>query len=97
MRILLAMIALVTLGACAHHKSCGDKAKAGHHMKKDMWEKAWKDMDTNNDGKLSKKEFTDFKVAKFTDMDTNKDGFVTMDEKKEFHKKMKKGKCKDCK
>lgn len=53
-------------------------------------------MDANKDGKISKKEFTEYHEAMFTKMDANKDGFIDKDEMAAMKKgmaKMKDGKC----
>ena len=57
-------------------------------------------MDTNKDGKISKKEFAEHHDAMFAKKDTNKDGFIDKDEMakmKEGLAKMKDGKCGEAK
>ena len=57
-------------------------------------------MDTNKDGKISKKEFTMHHDAMFAKMDANKDGFIDKDEMakmKDGMVKMKDGKCGEAK
>ena len=46
------------------------------------WNKKLKMMDTNKDGKISKKEWQTNWNQKFTELDANKDGQVTCDEYK---------------
>ncbi len=48
----------------------------------------FKEMDTNGDGAISKKEFDAFHDARFKEMDLNHDGKITKDEVEAMHKKM---------
>ncbi len=48
----------------------------------------FKEMDTNGDGAISKKEFDAFHEARFKEMDLNHDGKITKDEIEAMHNKM---------
>lgn len=45
-----------------------------------MIDRMFQDMDTNHDGKISKKEWMDFQEKQFKRLDKNGDGFITKDE-----------------
>ncbi len=47
-----------------------------------------KEMDTNNDGVITKKEFDAFHDARFKELDANHDGKITKDEIDAVHQKM---------
>ena len=49
--------------------------------------KKWKQLDQNNDGKLSKAEFPEQYQARFTQIDADHDGFVTQAEFEAFRRK----------
>ncbi len=66
-----------------------------HKMMHKMGMKHWEMMDTNKDGKVSKKEFNTSHKAKFKQFDANKDGFITAEENKIGMKAMMKNCCKD--
>jgi Ca2+-binding EF-hand superfamily protein len=68
--LLLAATALLLAG-CATQPQSGNAALMNR----------FKQADASGDGKLSRKEFTDFLIAEaFANYDTNKDGFVTLAE-----------------
>lgn len=68
--LLLAATALVLAG-------CATKPRSGNAALMQRFKQA----DSSADGKLSRKEFTDFLIAEsFADYDKNKDGFVTLEE-----------------
>lgn len=48
----------------------------------------FKNMDTNNDGAISRKEFDAFHSQHFKDMDSNKDGKISQDEMEGLHGRM---------
>jgi Ca2+-binding EF-hand superfamily protein len=83
------------------HAGTGDKMMEDHKgMMMDHHKDMMKMMDTNNDGKVSKAEFSAFHEKKFNEMDTNHDGSMDADEmrkgKRAMHEKMRehrKGKC----
>ncbi len=50
-----------------------------------------KDLDANKDGKISKKEWSEFHNSKFSKIDKNNDGNVDKNEMQAHHKTMKKG------
>jgi Ca2+-binding EF-hand superfamily protein len=69
--ILLLAAAALLLAGCATRPQSGNAALMSR----------FKQADTSADGKLSRKEFTDFLIAEaFANYDTNKDGFVTLAE-----------------
>jgi Ca2+-binding EF-hand superfamily protein len=49
-------------------------------------EKMWKEMDTNEDGSITREESTAFGNKKFDERDSNKDGKVTREEWDAFRK-----------
>jgi len=51
-------------------------------------EKMFKEMDANNDGVVTKKEFDAFHNKMFKEMDANGDGKITREEMEAMHKKM---------
>jgi len=65
-------------GKCGAGKCNGDNA--------DAKKSKFVDMDTNEDGKVSKTEFAEGHNSMFTKMDKNKDGFIDADEVKSMHK-----------
>ncbi len=56
-----------------------------HGYMKERMERMWKEMDTNNDGSISKEESTAFGNKKFDEKDANHDGKVTREEWDAFH------------
>jgi Ca2+-binding EF-hand superfamily protein len=48
-------------------------------------ESKFKQMDTNNDGSVSRDEYTNFYRQKFSSMNTNHDGYLTLDELQAGH------------
>ncbi len=76
------MLAACLLGAAPLVLACNGKpcAKCSGGM--------FKQMDTNGDGTISKKEFAAFHDARFKELDTNKDGKLSPDELNAVHGKM---------
>jgi Ca2+-binding EF-hand superfamily protein len=73
------IVAGCLLGAAPLAQACGMKhggACGGVHLK---------EMDTNGDGAISKKEFNAFHDARFKDLDGNKDGKISQDEMGAMH------------
>ena len=78
MKLIILLFTLATLTSCAHHKNKKHRAGNNHH------EQVWKGMDVNNDGKVSKEEFSKNQETHFANMDKDSDGFVTEGEKVAF-------------
>lgn len=70
-------------GAQAHAEHYGMKKMGG---KDKHGERAWKEMDANDDGAVSMEESQDFSKKKFEERDANKDGKVTREEWESFYK-----------
>ncbi len=89
MKLLLALIAVFALTACAGKR---------YKHSQDRFHSMWTNMDANSDGEVTKAEFDSAHEKHFKEMDSNSDGKVTMDEKKAFmcSKKRSCGKKKDC-
>jgi len=90
--IALALVFSASLVAM-HHKSMKEGMhKKGKHHKKNM-RRAFKKLDTNKDGKLSKDEWAARKHKKgnFENIDKNKDGYIDKKEIKAHHRAWRKG------
>ncbi len=66
-----------------------DGDKDGHKgPNKDWKEKVFKEMDANNDGKVSKDEYLAYEGKKFDEIDVNKKGALTPEDFEAHHKAM---------
>lgn len=70
------------------HKRC-DKILERAEKFKGKMKKHMKEIDTNNDGKISKSEFLAHKGKRFDKMDSNNDGYLSKEEAKAGRKAMK--------
>lgn len=68
---------------------CGGNMKKGAASSADMKCPS----DTNEDGMVTKEEFTTYHAKLFDEADANKDGSLDADERKALHSKMWEGKC----
>lgn len=62
------------------------KAEKMQNRMKGRMERMWKEMDSNNDGAISKEESTAFGNKKFDEKDGNHDDTITREEWDAFHK-----------
>ena len=78
-------------GLCACSIQLGEKKcqmKPCHKEGAKMFEKMFSESDTDKNGKISKKEWTNSHNGKFAEIDANKDGNLTKEEMKSMHEKM---------
>jgi EF hand len=85
MNKLFVALAAVTLLCASLPSLARDDMDCGHGMH-------MKDMDTDNDGTISKEEFMKFHETMWDGMKKNKDGLVDVKEMRKMHRGMKKDK-----
>ena len=79
MKKILATLCVVAICSATSAIAYDTKTMNEDHIKA-MVDKHMKMMDTNNDGMVSKEEFTTAMDKKFTEMDKNNDGMLTKQE-----------------
>lgn len=79
---------IIATVACLAFLACPALADQGNMHPGGYADRMFKDMDANNDGTVTKKEFSSFNDQRFKDMDANKDGKVTREEMDAYADKM---------
>lgn len=82
------IIALYSSASFAKDQDHMNKMPPKPHNLEKIHEKMFSEVDSNSDGVISKKEWSEFHGKKFNEIDENKDGNVTKEEMKKLHEKM---------